>query len=107
MIGRDLWFGGLQSLAEFVVKDEVDFDVRWDEGTCVRARKFATPPLVRRELGVLGRPYQGESISGDHASWEWRDDTLVLGAEPLIGMFVNDAQVITPGTTLAAIRASA
>ncbi|MBZ4420210.1 ATP-binding protein [Myxococcus sp. RHSTA-1-4] len=65
--------------------DEVDFDVRWDEGTCVRARKFATPPLVRRELGVLGRPYQGESVSGDHASWEWRDDTLVLGVVDGLG----------------------
>jgi hypothetical protein len=59
--------------------DEVDFDVRWGEGTCVRARKYATPPPYRSEVGLLGRAYPGELLSGDHALWAWSEEALVVG----------------------------
>lgn len=59
--------------------DEVDFDVRWGEGTCVRARKYVTPPPYRSEVGVLGRAYPGESVSGDHALWLWTEEALLVG----------------------------
>jgi anti-sigma regulatory factor (Ser/Thr protein kinase) len=65
--------------------DEVDFDVRWGEGTCVRARKYATPPPWRREVAVLGRPYPAESLSGDQATWLWLGDRLVLGVVDGLG----------------------
>ena len=69
--------------------DEVDFDVRWDEGTCVRARKFATPPAYRNEVAVLGRPYPGEPLSGDHALWLWLEDALVAGVVDGLGHGVD------------------
>ncbi len=47
--------------------DELDVDVRWGEGTCLRARAFAAPVPRRREVGVLGRRLRGEPVSGDHA----------------------------------------
>jgi len=65
--------------------DEVDVDVRWGEGTCVRARKYLTPPQRRSEVGVLCRPYPGEALSGDHALWLWREDTLLLGVADGLG----------------------
>jgi anti-sigma regulatory factor (Ser/Thr protein kinase) len=46
---------------------ELDLDVRWGQGTCVRARAFAAPVPRRREVGVLGRALAGEPMSGDHA----------------------------------------
>jgi anti-sigma regulatory factor (Ser/Thr protein kinase) len=49
------------------LSDEVDFDIRLQEGTCIQARKFTRPPLRRREYGILGRPCSGEEISGDDA----------------------------------------
>ncbi|MBN1208756.1 MAG: SpoIIE family protein phosphatase [Myxococcaceae bacterium] len=65
--------------------DEVDFDVRWGEGTCVRARKYATPPPYRSEVGLLGRPYPGERLSGDHALWIWSEEALVAGVVDGLG----------------------
>lgn len=65
--------------------DEVDFDVRWGEGTCVRARKYATPPPRRREVAALGRPYPGEPLSGDQATWLWRGERLVVGVVDGLG----------------------
>jgi len=58
---------------------ELDVDVRVLEGTCLRARLFASPPERRREVGVYGRPYPGEPRSGDHACVRRSDDRLVLG----------------------------
>lgn len=49
--------------------DEVDFDVRIGEGTCVRARKFARAVPRRHEVGIYGRPYPGERVSGDDATF--------------------------------------
>jgi anti-sigma regulatory factor (Ser/Thr protein kinase) len=47
--------------------DEVDFDVRAQEGTCVRLRTFRDTSPVRTEVAILGRPISGEPVSGDHA----------------------------------------
>jgi anti-sigma regulatory factor (Ser/Thr protein kinase) len=65
--------------------DEVDFDVRWGEGTLVRARKYATPPPYRSEVGLLGRAYPGEPLSGDHALWLWSNEALVVGVVDGLG----------------------
>ncbi len=65
--------------------DEVDFDVRWGQGTYVRARKYATPPPYRSEVGVLGRAYPGERVSGDHALWLWTEEALVVGVADGLG----------------------
>jgi anti-sigma regulatory factor (Ser/Thr protein kinase) len=55
---------------------EIDFDVRGREGTCIRARVFAEPIARRREIGIIGRPIEGERASGDHAAFMRRDDRL-------------------------------
>jgi anti-sigma regulatory factor (Ser/Thr protein kinase) len=57
--------------------DEVDVDVRWQEGTCVRARKYVRPPAPRCEVGVLGQPCSGEQVSGDQAAWSWDEAGLL------------------------------
>ena len=50
------------------IADEVEFDNRISEGTCIVARKFATPPTEPEcEIAIMGRPYPGELISGDDA----------------------------------------
>ena len=59
--------------------DEVDIDVRLREGTCIRARLFHGEVPRRREVGVYGRPYRDEPISGDHTSIFRDDDRLVVG----------------------------
>ncbi|MBS2018859.1 MAG: ATP-binding protein [Deltaproteobacteria bacterium] len=58
--------------------DEIDFDIRLGEGTCVRARSFATSVPRRREIGVFGRPHAEEARSGDYASWHRTNDGLLL-----------------------------
>lgn len=58
--------------------DEVDFDVRLEDGTCIRARKFASSVRRRRQLGILGRPHPGERCSGDHAAFVRTATSLVL-----------------------------
>lgn len=47
------------------LSDELDLDVRWEEGTCVFARKYAEPVPRRAEVAILGRPCVGERRSGD------------------------------------------
>lgn len=47
--------------------DEVDADVRWGEGTCLRARVFAAP-VARSEVAILGRAGPDDPVSGDDAS---------------------------------------
>jgi len=67
------------------MSDEVDFDIRRLEGTCVRARKFANGVGRRREVGVLGRPIDGEPRSGDDAWFGRRGDRLVLAVADGLG----------------------
>jgi anti-sigma regulatory factor (Ser/Thr protein kinase) len=59
--------------------DELDVDVRAGEGTCVRARAFATPLPRGREVGILSRPLDKEPVSGDHAV-VLRDGAVLLVA---------------------------
>jgi anti-sigma regulatory factor (Ser/Thr protein kinase) len=55
---------GLSSAYRLV--DEMDFDIRLGEGSCIVARQFVSR-VARSECAILGRPCQGESISGDQA----------------------------------------
>ncbi|HEX2568025.1 MAG TPA: SpoIIE family protein phosphatase [Polyangia bacterium] len=65
--------------------EEVDIDVRWGEGSCVRVRRFASPMPRRREVAVLGRALPGERISGDDAGVVRHGDTLILGVADGLG----------------------
>lgn len=48
--------------------DEVEFDIRIEEGTCVVARKFESQaPSSCCNVAIMGRPFPGEGISGDDA----------------------------------------
>lgn len=78
--GLGIGLSGVQRQA-----DEVDFDVRLGQGTCVRARKFAGAVPRRREVAVLGRPCAGERTSGDDATFERRGDVLVLALADGLG----------------------
>jgi anti-sigma regulatory factor (Ser/Thr protein kinase) len=70
---------------------EMDVDVRLGEGTAIRARAFAEPVERRREIGILGRPFPEERVSGDHAVFVREGDTLLcavidgIGHGPLAG----------------------
>lgn len=65
--------------------DEMDFDVRLREGTCIRARMFASPVPRRREIGIYGRPHEGEPKSGDHALFLREGDALVVAMCDALG----------------------
>lgn len=68
---------GLAALRELAA--EVDIDVRIREGTFIRARLFDGEAPRRREVGVYGRPYRDEPMSGDHACIFRDDDRLIVG----------------------------
>ena len=68
---------GLAALRELAA--EVDIDVRIREGTFIRARLFDGEAPRRREVGVYGRPYRDEPMSGDHACIFRDDDRLSVG----------------------------
>lgn len=67
---------GLAAASELA--DELDFDVRLGEGTCVRARKFDSYATRCRRVGVYGRPYPGERTCGDDASFERAESGLTF-----------------------------
>lgn len=48
---------------------DVDFDIRLEEGTRIVARVFDREAPRIREVGIYGRPIDGEEMSGDHASF--------------------------------------
>jgi anti-sigma regulatory factor (Ser/Thr protein kinase)/serine/threonine protein phosphatase PrpC len=75
---------GVGLASAYRLADELDFDVRRGEGTCVRARKFSAA-LPRREVAVLSRPCAGESRSGDHAAFVCDGDTLVFSVVDGLG----------------------
>jgi anti-sigma regulatory factor (Ser/Thr protein kinase) len=50
------------------IADEVEFDNRIYEGTCIVARKFESPTTAMPEIAIMGKPYPGEVISGDDAA---------------------------------------
>ena len=68
---------GLAAMRELAA--EVDIDVRIREGTYIRARLFDGEAPRRREVGVYGRPYRDEPLSGDHACLFRDDERLVVG----------------------------
>jgi anti-sigma regulatory factor (Ser/Thr protein kinase) len=74
---------GLSAVLELA--DEVDFDTRIGEGTCVWARKFAAPVSRRREVGIYGHPHPGERVSGDHGTFSRLDGALVVGVADGLG----------------------
>ena len=49
------------------IADEVEFDNRILEGTCIVARKFERTTTAMPEFAIMGKPYPGEVISGDDA----------------------------------------
>ncbi len=65
--------------------DEMDLDVRWGEGTCVWARKFAAPVDRRREVAVLGRSCEEGPVSGDDGGFVRAYDGLLLGVADGLG----------------------
>jgi anti-sigma regulatory factor (Ser/Thr protein kinase) len=68
---------GLAAVLELA--DELDFDIRIDEGSCIWARKFIGPVSRRRRLGIYGRPCPGEDESGDDGGFVRNDDDLLVG----------------------------
>jgi anti-sigma regulatory factor (Ser/Thr protein kinase) len=66
---------GLAAAAELT--DEMDVDTRHGEGTCIWARVFADRVARGREVGVVGRPIDGETVSGDDALVRRIDGALV------------------------------
>jgi anti-sigma regulatory factor (Ser/Thr protein kinase) len=69
---------GLAAVLE--LSDEVDIDVRLGEGTCIWARKFEVSGGPRRpRVGIFGRPYPGERVSGDDAGFIRTSEVLQVG----------------------------
>lgn len=66
--------------------DELDIDVRIGSGSAIWLRKFAAPVSRRREVGILGRVYPGELVSGDDAWFARPDDgSLILAVADGLG----------------------
>jgi anti-sigma regulatory factor (Ser/Thr protein kinase) len=68
---------GVGLSAAYRLCDEMDFDVRLGEGTCIWARCFASP-VARSEVAVFGRPISSEPASGDQALFSRDHETLLL-----------------------------
>jgi anti-sigma regulatory factor (Ser/Thr protein kinase) len=74
---------GLSAVLE--LSDEVDIDVRLGEGTCIWARKFEASGFRRPRVGVFGRPYPGERVSGDDAGFARTGEALRIGVVDGLG----------------------
>jgi anti-sigma regulatory factor (Ser/Thr protein kinase) len=74
---------GLAAVCELA--DEVDFDIRLGEGTCVRARVFERATTGGWQIGILGRPCDGERISGDDAAVAYGANRLLVGVVDGLG----------------------
>src|SRR5215831_9884958 len=61
------------------IADEVEFDNRILEGTCIVARKFERTTAALPEFAIMGKPYPGEVISGDDAV-VLKSETGLVGA---------------------------
>jgi anti-sigma regulatory factor (Ser/Thr protein kinase) len=88
---QDKAFSNAESLGAGVgavcrLADEVAFDNRIDEGFCVIARKFEKPDVPRCiEIAIMGRPYPGEVISGDDASFFESESTFIAAVADGMG----------------------
>jgi len=69
---------GVGLSAAYGMADEIDWDVRWGEGTLLCARKFVVP-IARSEVAIFGRACAGETTMGDDALFA-RDDGGLLCA---------------------------
>src|SRR5262245_25505338 len=68
------------------IADEVEFDNRLVEGTCVLARKFETrTAALCGEIAIMGKPYPGEGISGDDAAYYQSESVLLCGVVDGLG----------------------
>lgn len=76
---------GVGLSAVFELADEVDVDVRLDEGTCVWARKLARLDVRRRRVASYGRPCAGERTSGDTSVFVRTADALVVAVVDGLG----------------------
>ena len=67
--------------------DEVEFDNRLLEGTCIVVRNFETPPLVSQsfEIAIMGKPFPGEMISGDDAVFFHSESGVLAGVADGLG----------------------
>lgn len=79
--------GGLGSgiAAAQRLSDELDFDIRLEQGSCVRARKYEQRPPYRSEVAVVGRPLANVPPSGDDAAFATSADALVAGVVDGLG----------------------
>ena len=93
---------GLAAVLELA--DEIDVDVRVEEGTCVRARKYASPVARGRQIGVYGRPYPGETKSGDDALFVRKGDALLVAVIDGLGhgVLARDAALPAAAEVVAA-----
>jgi anti-sigma regulatory factor (Ser/Thr protein kinase) len=64
--------------------DEIDVDVRWGEGTCVRARVF-TAPVAKSEVAIVSRSHPDEPVCGDDATFLRGDRELLLSVVDGLG----------------------
>jgi anti-sigma regulatory factor (Ser/Thr protein kinase) len=64
--------------------DELDAEVRWGEGTCLRARVFVAP-VARSEVAIVARPHPDDTICGDDATFVRGDDDLVIAVVDGLG----------------------
>jgi anti-sigma regulatory factor (Ser/Thr protein kinase) len=76
---------GVGLAAALELADEIDFDVRIGEGTCVWARKFSASVPRQRKVGIYGRPCPGEDESGDHGAFVRSDGELLVGVADGLG----------------------
>ena len=99
--------GGLGSGVASVrrLMDELDFDIRLAEGTCIWARKFAGPVPYRSEVAILGRPCEGERECGDDAAFVRRDDVLTIGVVDGLGHGILARDAAAPAVALLRNRA--
>jgi anti-sigma regulatory factor (Ser/Thr protein kinase) len=68
------------------IADEVEFDNRILEGTCVVARKFESGAVsLCCEVAVMGKPYPGEIISGDDGVFAQSDSAFLAGVSDGLG----------------------
>jgi anti-sigma regulatory factor (Ser/Thr protein kinase) len=66
--------------------DEVEFDNRIFEGTCVLARKFESRPAsLCCEIAIMGKPYPGELISGDDGVFFQSESEFLAGVADGLG----------------------
>jgi anti-sigma regulatory factor (Ser/Thr protein kinase) len=68
------------------IADEVEFDNRMSEGTCIVARKFEGRGMpLCCEVAIMGRPYPGEGISGDDAVFFQSESGFLAGVMDGLG----------------------